>query len=75
MRRATLMSVPALIALALGGCSNGLEEGMPTNISEAPHPPETVTNQMRDHAKKIGAIRRTHGPVSNRPTSNRPPGR
>ncbi|AGA25997.1 hypothetical protein [Singulisphaera acidiphila] len=71
MRRASVTSVIALLALlTLGGCSNGLEEGMPSNITETPHPPELVTNQMRDHAKKIGASRRSHGP-----TSNRPPGR
>jgi hypothetical protein len=70
MLRSSVMSIVALMALALGGCSNGLEEGMPSNITETPHPPELVTNHMRDYAKKIGSGRRSHGP-----TSNRPPGR
>jgi hypothetical protein len=70
MLRGSVTSVVALIALALGGCSNGLEEGMPSNITETPQPPKVVTNHMRDYAKQIGAGRRSRGP-----TSNRPPGR
>jgi|GEM_PF-5927132 len=70
MPRSTIPTALTLIALALSGCSGGVKEGMPTNITEAPRPPQNIDDQMRDHAKKIGA-----GRLSHRPTSNRPGGR
>lgn len=70
MRRSTVTTGIALMALALGGCSNGVQEGMPTNVTETPRPPEKIDNAMREHAKKIAA-----GKLSQSPRSNRPPGR
>ncbi len=45
MRRSTFTTGIALMGLALGGCSNGVQEGMPTNITETPRPRE---NRQRD---------------------------
>ena len=70
MRRSTVTTAIALIALALGGCSNGLKEGMPTDVTETPRPPDSVNKHMLEHAKQIRA-----GKISHRPTSNRPSGR
>lgn len=70
MKQSTITASIALIGLALGGCSGGVQEGMPTDVTEAPRPPAGVDNQMRDYAKKLGA-----GRLSQRPASNRPSGR
>jgi hypothetical protein len=51
MRRATGYLTVAFLATVLGGCSGGVQEGMPSNAVAA-RPPEELTKQMQTYAKE-----------------------